>query len=689
MTNPSPLRRFADAFGAALAAQRAAAPPELAHLANDDSARRRWILEQLGWNSNDQQYWQPARFQLFTPAKAQALHKGVGQHFPGANLPPPAWDMNAADATAQAAAWLTRFVKALGHTLERQGREAQCLPHPRWRAVPRPQAERLRGLLAEGPAAAVVGMSGSGKSFLAQQVFDAWSQGPKLWLDAPKPREGRLAEGEMLTIAAALARYLAQHIPRSVASEDPAWIALLRDAQSLAIGAADDRGGDLARQSEVLRNALKDANAEKTLRMALADLAGRMIRPDPLIALIRHLACLLPPARTKDAARLLIVLDDVWIPIQLRALVKALTPPPERSADTWPLRLLLTSQDRLVLSAGREDASAMAATVEFERDESDPPAFAWRVLAAWACPGKEAVSPEEAASRIGNFARDVLDNANERACMAKVLSAIGWHPLTTAAIGSVWRELGHTAALWRDLERALGTAIPEALRRLPEAERADAAEMGLNERHAEILTALLLVTETALDEGARERFRDLAIHRPGAGALPIELFAHLWRCAPRAGRTLSLADGQNPIVGRFTALMLVQQRGEGTFLHDMLRRAIEADLQRRGQSLAERHRDLLVAVGLASEEGVLLLDERKDFRLTDPVPGRVASERCRLHLRLDRDVDEETRERLSRYILDEAAHHAVGAASWPQFGDLTTDLLTFLPFLQAQLDMED
>lgn len=690
MADRSPLRRFADALGAGLAALGGTAPAELARLAQDDEALKRWLLELLSWRSSDTQYWRPARFKLFTPPKAQALHAGLARHLPGADLPLPKWDAGADDATYQAAAWLNRFEKALLQALRQFGRSAERLPHPRWRSVPRRQAERLRDILKAQPAAAVVGMSGSGKSFLAQQVFDTWVQGPKLWLDAPKQRDGQLSEGDVLSVAATLARHLAHHIPKNMPSEDAAWIDLLRDAQSLALGTADDRGGDLSRQSEAMRSTLQDANERSDLRRVLADLAGRIVRLGPLNILLRHLACLLPPATTESAARLLVVLDDVWQPARLETLVKALAPPPKRRLDTWPFRLLLTSQDRLVLSSGREDASARTATIEFERDESDPQAFAWRVLAAWACPEREELSLEEASQHIAAFATEFLDNAAGRESMAKVLSTIGWHPLTTAAIGSLWRDLDHDPNLWLDLDKALGsTAVPRALMQLPEAQRADAAEIGLNERHAEILTALLLVTERALDEATRERFRDLAIHRPGAGALPIELFAYLWRRLPRAGTTLSLADGRNPIAGRFADLMLVQQRNEGAFLHDMLRRAIEADLQLRGKSLAERHRDLLVAVGLASPDGRLLLDERQDFRMTDPVPGHVASERCRLHLRLGGDIGNNIQERLSLYVLDEAAHHALGAASLPGFRELITDLLTFLPFLQAQLDMED
>ncbi|MFO0521491.1 MAG: hypothetical protein ACK515_13900 [bacterium] len=48
-----------------------------------------------------------------------------------------------------------------------------------------------------------------------------------------------------------------------------------------------------------------------------------MIRLDPLIALIRHMARLLPPASTEGAARLLLVLNHVWQPARLGAYAKA------------------------------------------------------------------------------------------------------------------------------------------------------------------------------------------------------------------------------------------------------------------------------------------------------------------------------------------------------------------------------
>jgi hypothetical protein len=110
---------------------------------------------------------------------------------------------------------------------------------------------------------------------------------------------------------------------------------------------------------------------------------------------------------------------------------------------------------------------------------------------------------------------------------------------------------------------------------------------------------------------------------------------------------------------------------------------------------AERHRDLLSAAGLLADDGGLKTDDAENFTIEDAIPGIPCSERYRLYLVLtddpgqDRKPRPEERATISRYLLDELHHHVKAVTMLPGLETAENQLLTCLPFLQAQLDWDD
>ncbi|MCE3000748.1 MAG: ATP-binding protein [Betaproteobacteria bacterium] len=686
-----------------------AAHPLRSAFANDERTLRT-LEKALRWNNDgsghNHQCWEPAQFaRLFTHNKADALVCMLREHLPHL-MPPPkdTWQQNAPAIQA----WLDALVAAVGKAVAQDaGPTATRLPHPEWRRCARPELQRaVQERLGGHGVAVIVGMSGTGKSFLAHCLLDelqaTGDPDAVLRLTAPARTDGREpSEADF------------DNLERTIYHWLRGWIKPGRFATTTlesAHGALTARSGAIKRcydwhkgrqeEAEAAWSKLKTADTD--LPRLLDDLVARARERELVLVSIQALVALLHQRRA-GASPLHLLIDDLWAPRAAWPLLASLAPPPKAQAATWPLRVIVTSQLLEVawFGHGRGTAEQLARCVKLDEEAREPERFARDVIAAWAAPGEDALTAQQAAAAILDFRDNTLVRHSALATMDAVAKEVNWHPLTLAAIAALWRHRGYDPKVWQDILAALQRRGPVVLR-LKEAAGAPATGGTVNPRHEDILGALLAVVGT-LPENDRQRYFDLALQRQRQGrrALALRLFDYLWRRVPRGGHLLSFATHTEPLIeSRFAGLMLVQRQGNDYVLHDMLRLAIERALEAGMRTaatppLAERHRELLEAAGLLGDDGNIRLDEDLDFALDAGVPGIVCSERTRLHLRLRPEPNtgsspsEDERRAISDYFLDELVHHARAVAALGEpMASAERRVLTCFSFLQAQLDCE-
>jgi hypothetical protein len=686
-------------------------PQEFIGYGDDKAANEQKFLKVMNWSD---QHLRPSRIRdELTVKKGQTLvdhldHGVVEAGGRSGMLPAPSWDDSRHSTEDKKASlekkqdWLAAVASAFARSVDAVITRAEpVLDHLSWRRVPRPALlTSLSRKLLDQSRVAIVGMSGTGKSFLARQFYDRFNGRGKLWLDAPKPQRGQLLLGQTLDLGIKTFNFLAEHVRSNIGQNSADRAHFERRLKDIATFLA--RPGQ-AQTPETLAHEMDASIVDKRSELwgkALAPYVARMASLDGVVCALCALLPLLDTRNSSVSASLLIVLDDVWLPIHLKGLFDALAPLAGQAAPQtkFPIQLLITSQDRLSVFAGgrtRTDQELRRSIIEFDRDEADQEEFALSVLAAWSAPETREMTFSEGLDLI-TTQRDAIAASSVLTSIRHVLGKTGWHPLTAASLGAWWREAADDG-IWAGLADLFDGEQPIDLD-FDDASDLLAREAGINDRHRRVVQALLLVTTTALSPAERQRFFDLAIQRRGSGPVDVTLFEYFWRRHPREGSTLAPNDVGNLglITRKFASLMLVQSTATGFVLHDMLRLAIASALKDDPERLSARHRALVDSAGLLDQNDKLLLDQDRDFVWEEGHPDVVMSERCRLLLRLRPPFGKasdsptvKTRSKISRYFLDELPHHVRAIDRAQGSRQLERALLTNLAYLQAQLDWID
>jgi hypothetical protein len=189
-------------------------PMSLAGFHNTKRARET-VCQWLGWR--DDQNLRPSRLAThFTSDKASCLSIELSAAFraQAVNLLAPPIDWTDRGELKAKQRWLVGLIEAAADaTLELRTRpnshEPPTLGHLAWRRVERINhcAEIARKLDAMHRVA-IVGMSGTGKTFLAREFYEQNVAEPKIWYDAPEPDEHELSEGAFLELARSVFEWL-------------------------------------------------------------------------------------------------------------------------------------------------------------------------------------------------------------------------------------------------------------------------------------------------------------------------------------------------------------------------------------------------------------------------------------------------------------------------------------------------
>jgi hypothetical protein len=679
------LGQFADRLAETVALLPEPRPKSLHALAFAPSARRE-IGDWLGWQNSLEQLLKPYTLKArFPPARATCLAAALSAALREQDIELTVPDIGWAGSEAGEAGvvWLRSLGDAVAAAVEELIDRSRCpvvLLHPAWRRVARPErCSEIQQKLENWNRAAIVGMSGTGKTFLAREYFDAYAAEPKRWFDAPKPAGyGAVTEGEFCQLAMEVFDWLAGQVRGPAGGEIDnvrRRFAELATPIAAAIG-AEERGTNARDVARLIRDSVDAAprNA-RALVLVVAEFVRRTWRLNIVAEAIKIVVTLLPRGSRGDLIHTLII-DDGWSLVEACPLVDALAPPEPQ--PRWPIRLLITSQERdAAMPSGSADEKLRSRSVFLDDDETDKQAFALNLIAAWAAPGNDDLAAAETHARIAGFKSELLDHPQMN-LINRIICRLEYHPLAIAAIASAWRE---QKLDWSDITGALNRDDPLAW------DFDDARQ--LNDAHRNVLRALWRVVELSLEPADRERYLDLIIQRRGSGPVHAAVFEYLWRHRRRAGELFLLVGQGNPIRHKFAPLMLVQEHGTEHILHDMHRLVIGGMLREKGRSAAaERHRDLLTAAALLDDADRLMIDDPADYVITDADPVIPCSERYQLHLRLDEPRAGE-REVLSQYFGDELLHHVKAVVVLPGLDRAEWQLLTSLPFLQAQLDRED
>lgn len=566
------------------------------------------------------------------------------------------------------------------------------IPHPVWRFVERPKVvtELQRRLDATG-VAAVVGMSGIGKSIVARQVAEAVraAGGAVFEFDATPYVERGVSVDKLPTAAN--------------------YVGLWQQVLSAVIGMGDTGPHSLDKRTEFkerlqefvqnwsnLTNGL--TTGEKRFYDAVSkERPGDEAKDDDLPswrevrrAFGAHGAGFRNARLMTDIAEIirsvsgdaLIVLDGVLNIAEARTTVAALFGRSRRNGTRSPLRLLLTSKrrsDDLAFLAERStDAMCFA-----DLDDSDPE-FARQVVAAWSAPGQEDLERAEAETGIAAFRAAKIENDPETgAAIDHVVAQVGGHALALAALASAWREWGHPRGFWRRASETIQSR-PEELLRLDACRDSRGV---ISERHTNVLQALRMTWELLGRDAdwlaTHDRFLDLTITPPGE-TLDELVLLEFWKRTPRGPKQEALppaiAAARSPL-RLMAAASFVRPLGATVgayYLHDMHRVLIQWELGE-VEAQAARHRDFLRAFGLLDCSGKLFLDQEQHFR--------VDNERTILWPRLGANADEADVRDVGRYLIRNLPHHAASTANADNSALIAT-LATFR-FLQARLDVHE
>ena len=348
---------------------------------------------------------------------------------------------------------LSTLLKKIESALEARAAAGIVLDDPVWRRVSRPDLENtVRQKLDQYGFAAIAGMSGMGKTWLANQVFDQ-EPGQKHRLSAPIPDEnGRLGGDAFVALAGDLFRIAKGHC---VSASLPALGTPRR-------GTIDEHLGWL--NAEVMR--LHGDRNRVTLDLGddpkrqTKDLIARLGQVLSVSgkASARALAILGILAERTRAPRLekaLILIDDLWRDSpdgeMVRRIIDALAPDGVSAPATHerPWRLLITSQDRKAASGFSGEPKAER-IVELDAAETDRLGFGRSVVVAWGAPSASYSSQAQADADIGAFRERTFAPSAPRASeISGVVETVGGHPLALAALAAQWRRENYADDFWR------------------------------------------------------------------------------------------------------------------------------------------------------------------------------------------------------------------------------------------------
>lgn len=677
------------------------------------------IVSWIGWKSSTfKANKAPSKLGYLSPTMAQGLADGLtnwlqsrGQEF---QAPQIVWgkakDRNklSEDEIRPRLEWLEGLVRAVETALAKPVRppEPPRLPHPQWRRVARPKLlARVETKLEEAYCVAIVGMSGTGKSFLADAVLSAF-QGRTRRFEAPKPLDGKLTKVGFLPLMRDAFEYIC---------ELPGLNWARRELPLVDKGIVDE----LARLNSQL--SLSDERLIKTTNIhTAAELASEIrektafsLQSEVMLSALKIACRLAERKRRTIPPTALLYVDDIWHDPDGRAaeIVQVLGGLRLSAETELPWRLLLTSQQRNAgiawKLAAAEDAAGqrehLRHTVELDRDDEDNENFGLEVAAAWAARSHDALTREEASLLI----QESLKNLAQDAAFADirwVVRRLRSHPLTVATIAAAWRrsEFSLVRPVWHGAREAL-LRDGEIRLELGDIDSLSVTPGVYNSRHVDRVKALLFALDL-LHPADRQRYYDLTLHRPGSGPLHVGIFQYLWDRADRGDGSRFIVDDRHALIRLvFADAMLVQTEqqmgGPAAYvLHDMHRQAILVRLRDDEKSLEARHWELLQYLGIVdTRPQVFALDEAKDFDMqVDPdAAGLANSGRTLLHLRLrkapnaDRMPGSEERREISAYAIRELAHHLRSSPDGEKRRAVELAARTCFPLLQALLDRRD
>jgi hypothetical protein len=200
-------------------------PPRAPEIEDYFGDHERALGNALGWQRSYDQQFRPGEFnKKFTFEKADLLAAHlelIVQRLDGSlSLPrPDRFRTGSGQNGADQLEWLKNTLERFAEAIELAAIDSsmggpQPLPYPLWRRVPRDDLrDVVCGRLREQGRTAIVGMSGTGKTFLARDVW-ATIRGPKLWISAPKPLDGHAPTmADFAHIATRIVIWVAHCIP--------------------------------------------------------------------------------------------------------------------------------------------------------------------------------------------------------------------------------------------------------------------------------------------------------------------------------------------------------------------------------------------------------------------------------------------------------------------------------------------
>lgn len=598
---------------------------------------------------------------------------------------------------------------------EARSAEPHTVSHLLWRRVPRQNLlDVLEKKLQATGRVAIVGMSGTGKSFLARDYFNRFDSERRKFFSAPKPSDDMNKR-----------RFEDANIGRQ-------WIDLGFDILSWIGRKIPAPSEDRKLRAALIRLLHVDATKAEDLQneRRYADFFEKFLeefylRTDRSIAdTASAIRSIIQAAPTLSSTKsLLILIDDLWNPDhpKIKELLDAIT----QSGDSRPIRLLITSQRRYAAFYGnaplRDGAidhnKFQSHTLELDKDDHDREEFAWWIVAAYAVKDCEDLTPSEGLERIRDFARKVLridqrleksiaapaarDYAYDLGPIESVIRKLNYHPLALAAFASAWRMAGLEKHFWSKMGNALDSR-PQLEISFLDLEGNSELPEEFNPDHRIVTRALLLAADE-LSPLEKQLYYDLAIAPRSNEHLALQVFRYYWwRSGAFTARNCEEIFGRDafkerePIRDIFAQRMLVQSTEKNTFvLHDMHYMSIRSALDDVGESVfAERHLDFLKSAGCISDSGAWALDSFEDFVFQPDGSGLPCSDRMVFMPRLLRDKKGEAptgdeRKILASYLLDHAHFHVKGVRALPTFETIERQFFSCFAFLQALLDLEE
>lgn len=554
------------------------------------------------------------------------------------------------------------------------------LSDPEWRIVRRDsEVDEVIARLNQVSAVSICGMSGSGKSLLLRQVL------------------AQLRGNERRVLAIDARPFLETALSRNRSLQTDDYVGLCATLSSKLATLAVGKGlGDSKKQaaSDLIKAHFghgKPAHAERAGR-GREDFLNNVAEDvswEHFLSVVRHYGLSLSEMSTlsKIAAILRFGLSDIVITIddvhdfQLAAsVIEPLFESLPNEPSAARLKFIVTSPQTNSLSFLGKD-------LDFELGGDDRPysrSLCLDIVAAWSVKAQDDLTISAALEATRTFRDEKLEkDAAVRCAIEKAVLFLQGHPLALAAVASASRHDDRNLA--RFWERALDTIVSRPREILSFDPQADLKAV-VPHRLRDVLNALAFALST-LGSELQERYLDLAIAHPG-DALDEQIFDLFWQYGERPNRPplpAAMAAHKRPfhIFARNSLLRQTDEPGLYT-LHHLHRVLIRELLGRKadGETLADRHRDFLQAMGLFTASVHTDLDEQIGFVEEDS--------RLRLIPKLGwRAEDPDELKHLGGYLIRRAAFHLGQIPDQEARGRLLSRWLSHFGVLRAALDMPD